>query len=400
MLETLYSIHTETVRNVPSHFKRYLYNNINWESRALCIRGARGVGKTTLLLQYYHEKYGSPEKCLYISADNLHVAANGLYDTAREYFKYGGEALIIDEIHKYPEWSVELKNILDTFRQKQILVSGSSSLNLIKGKSDLSRRLVYHELKGLSFREFLELDENVKIPSCKFSEIISNHTALCSKIIEQTTILKSFKNYLDYGYYPFFVEDKQAYTQKVLNIIEKTIFEDVAAVFNISQTKIPAIKKLLWLISTSSPFTPNIDKLSRELAISREYVYHYIEYLAQAGIITNLYSDNRGFALIRKPGKILMENPSLLNAAAGHVNAQSETGTMRETFFANQVSPFYTLNLHDKVDFIVEKEFIIEVGGTSKKPATYGIKDLITAIDNIEIGSDKRIPLYLFGFLY
>lgn len=400
MLEDIISIHAETVKNVPLETRRSLYQKINWQSRALCIRGARGVGKTTMLLQYYHEKYGHPDKCLYISADNLHVIAKGLYDITREYFKYGGEAVIIDEIHKYPGWALELKNILDTYRSKQVLISGSSSLNLLKGRNDLSRRLVYYELKGLSFREFIQFDEKQEFKPVQFRDLLLKHVRLASDITARMTILKSFRDYLEYGYYPFFLEDKRDYMQKVLNIIEKTIFEDIAAVFNVSPPKIPVLKKLLWLIATSSPFTPNIDRLSRDLAISREYVYHYIEYLEQAGLIVNLRKAVRGSALVRKPGKIFMENPSLLKATAGQIRGKAEHGTVGETFFACQIAPVLELGLHDKADFIVDGKYVIEVGGSSKRPAKYDISDLITAVDNVEIGAGKRIPLYLFGFLY
>jgi uncharacterized protein len=204
MLEELFYIHQQVVKNVPLRLKRYLYQHIHWAGRGICLRGPRGTGKTTLLLQYYHEKYGSAEKCLYISADNVQVAAVGLFAIAQEYFKYGGQALILDEIHKYPGWAQELKNILDTYKNRQILVSGSSSLNPVLGKYDLSRRLVYYELKGLSFREFLAFNGDRHFPARELPYILKHHAVLAEEISRQTVILKNFREYLRTGYYPFF----------------------------------------------------------------------------------------------------------------------------------------------------------------------------------------------------
>lgn len=401
MFEELFYIHHNTVKNVPLKFKRYFYELIDWDVNHLCLTGARGVGKTTLLLQHYHEKYGDIEKCLYISADNVEVSAVGLFKTASEYFKTGGEALIIDEIHKYPNWPVELKNIIDTFKGKKIMVSGSSSLNLQKGKADLSRRLVYHELKGLSFREYLELKNGLCFPPLPLKEILNSHLKYARRISNNLAVLKEFKQYLVSGYYPFFIEGTNVYLQKVLSIIEKVLYEDVAPIANIKSSNLNALKKILWIVATSAPFRTNIEKLSRELGISKEYVYYYIDSLEKAGLITGMRPKGRGFKLTRKPARLFIENTNLLSAIAGSLGAESERGTVRETFFVNQLKDNVRIDLSERGDFTVDSKYVLEIGGRGKGFGQITREhNSYVAADGLEIGAGNKIPLYLFGFLY
>ncbi len=401
MLEELFYMHNRVVMNVPLKFQRYLYERIDWDSPAVCITGARGVGKTTLLIQHYHEKYGDVEQCLYISADNIEVAANGLLNTAKEYFKYGGLALIIDEVHKYPDWQQELKNILDTFKDKKIFVSGSSSLGLKSTKADLSRRLDSYDLGGLSFREYLELKEGLVIAPVSLEKLLKDHVSMAQKIAHQGSILRSFKHYLTGGYYPFFMESESAYLSKVLNIIEKVLYEDVVIDGKVKASNVPVLKKILWLLATSSSFTVNINKMSRDLAISREYVYEYINYLESAGLIHCLHSTGKGYALVRKPQKMFLRNPNLLVAINSHLRSASEQGSLRETFFVDQLSTITGVSPDDRGDFMLADKYVVEVGGSGKSfRQVRGLKDAYLAVDGIEIGQGNRIPLYMFGFLY
>ena len=401
MLEKPFAIHNNTVKNVPLEFRRYLYPRIDWKSNAICVTGARGVGKTTMLLQYYHDHYADVEKCLYISADNPEAAGEGLFNLASEYFNFGGQALIIDEIHKYPDWQTELKNIIDTFRGKQLLVSGSSSLNLKKGKADLSRRFAYYDLKGLSFREYLALKRSKTFPAIKLGDMLNGHIKHAQAISAHANVLREFRDYLSGGYYPFFLESESAYLQKVLNIIEKTLYEDVAVIGNMKPANITAIKKILWLIAGAASFEPNIDKLSRELGISKEYVYRYLDYLEQAGIVTALRSGAKGYKFLRKPEKLYLENTSLLAAVNGSLKLEAEQGAVRETFFINQVSVTDRVTTAEKGDFAVNGSLIFEIGGSGKTTKQVkGVKNSYLALDKMEIGAGNRIPLYLFGFLY
>ncbi|MCX5783436.1 MAG: AAA family ATPase [Elusimicrobia bacterium] len=401
MFDKLFSIHNSSVKNTPLIFKRYLYSGIDWKSDAICVSGARGTGKTTMLLQHYHERYGDAEKCLYISADNVEAVSAGLFNIASEYFAMGGHALIIDEVHKYSNWQVELKNIADTFKGKKILVSGSSSISLKRGKADLSRRFVYYDLKGLSFREYLELKEGKAFPALKLKDILLRHVKYAQNISRQRAVLKDFRNYLISGYYPFFIEGESVYAQKVLNVIEKTLYEDVAIMGNIKPATVVVLKKILWLIAGATAFSPNIDKLSRELGISKEYVYHYLEYLERAGIIAALLADGKGYKMVRKPAKLFLDNTNLLAVINGSLKLESEQGAVRETFFVNQVSACERITSAEKGDFRVNNNLVFEVGGRNKTSRQIqAVKNSYLALDKTEIGAGNKIPLYLFGFLY
>lgn len=401
MLEKLFFIHKNTLKNIPLKFKRYLYNIVDWKVRCICITGARGRGKTTMLMQYIHENYSNVEDCLYISADNVEVSADGLYKIAGEYFSYGGKALVIDEIHKYPSWQIELKNIIDTFGDKKIIISGSSSLDLKRGKADLSRRLSYYDLKGMSFREYLNIVKNISVEPVKLESILQNHVKISQSLLKHGSILKFFNEYLKYGYYPFITEGESTYLQKVLGIIEKVFYEDIATTGNLKQKSIVVLKKLLWVIAASSPFTVNIDKLSREIGISKVSIYAYLEYLEDAGLLSGIYADAKGFKFIRKPAKLFVENTNLLAALCGSLRSEGELGTLRETFFVNQLNQGHKVNSSDKGDFFVDSKYTFEIGGKDKGlKQIKGVKNSFIAADRIEIGHDTKIPLYLFGFLY
>jgi predicted AAA+ superfamily ATPase len=401
MLEELFFIHQKTVEDTPLDFRRYLYDRIDWKAQAVCVMGPRGVGKTTLLLQHYHEIYHNVEKCLYVSADNVEVAALGLFQVAKEYFQYGGDALIIDEIHKYPQWQSELKSILDTFRKKKVFVSGSSSLALQESKVDLSRRLVYYSLKGLSFREYLTLKEKIAAPLVSLADIFSHHVALAGKISSGVPVLKYFKYYLSGGYYPFFVEGEATYYSKLLNIIEKALYEDVAALGNLKRSNILILKKMLWLIAGSGPFTVNIEKMSRELKLSKEYVYSYLEYLQGAGLISCLRPGGKGYVSARKPEKIYIQDPNLLGVLHHQLMSERDQGALRETFFVNQLQGVSKITTSPKGDFLLADKYTVEVGGKDKGfDQIKEVKEAYVAADRMEIGAGKKIPLYLFGMLY
>jgi predicted AAA+ superfamily ATPase len=401
MLDEIFAVHSNVVKKVGYDKKRYAWETINWNSRAQCITGGRGTGKTTLILQYYKEKYNNPEKCLYISGDNILVSSKGLFSIAMEYFSLGGDGLIIDEVHKYPNWSQEVKNIYDTFGDKKLILSGSSTVDLKKARYDLSRRVVYNRLDGLSFREFLNFAYDIKVEKVPLEAILRNHYDIASDILGKGPILKYFNEYLTYGYYPFFLEELQDFNNKLFGIIEKVLYEDIGAAYNLPQAKIPVLKKMLLLIATSHPFVPNIDGMATELGISRPTVYNYIDILSNAGLISLVRPGGKGSAAIRKPGKIYFENTNLLNVIAGSIRTEAQIGTLRETFFNNQLSHLFDVSLHKKADMVVDDKLIFEIGGPSKK--TDQIKNeenAYLAVDGVEYGSPKRIPLYLFGLLY
>jgi predicted AAA+ superfamily ATPase len=401
MLEELIRIHLAKVAEIKSDFQRYLYKQINWKERLIGIIGARGVGKTTLILQYYKENYKTPEDCLYISCDNVMVISEGLLNIAKNFFALGGKALLLDEIHKYPSWSQELKNIYDSFPNKQIVFSGSSSLDIIKGKYDLSRRAVIYQLIGLSFREYLRLELGLNIERLDLEEILRDHARIAARIIAKIPVLKYFKKYLQFGYYPFYLEGMDSYYQKINNVIEKIVYEDIPSVFPIKLSSVPVLKKIIYLIATSQPFSPNIERMSSALRVSKEYIYLYLDYLSSAGLFNSLYPTGVGFRMIRKPSKIYLENPNLSYTLGEKERLPLATGAIRECFFLNQVGKDHRISYPKKGDFLVDEKFIFEIGGKNKGSLSIkGKTKSFLALDDLEIGFKNRIPLYLFGFLY
>lgn len=401
MLNELYEIQMTIVKALNSPFKRYLFEEIKWNTRMFAITGARGTGKTTLLLQYFKENYSSPEECLYISADNIRVVSFGLFNIADNFNKYGGNMLMIDEIHKYPNWAQELKNIYDSFPKLNIIISGSSTSAIVKGRSDLSRRVVVYDLKGLSFREFLSLETKTPLKKFKLEEILKDHGKIAAEITGTTRVLKHFKNYLTYGYYPFFLEDKDLYSGKLNNVIDKVLYEDIPTFFSIKTSSIPVLKKLIYLVATSQPFTPNVEKISSQLGVSREYIYHFIEYLERSGIFSLIFPNASGFKLVRKAQKIYLENPNLFFTLLEKEGLKAEEGAIREAFFINQLKPRHNILAGKEADFLVDNKYTFEIGGKNKdEHQIKGTSNAFIVSDGIETGSKNRIPLWLMGFLY
>lgn len=405
MIEKLIEIHLSLVQEAKKiSFKRYLYSRINWRNRLTGVIGARGVGKTTLILQYYLANFDTPQDCLYVSADNINVAGKGLYNLAEEFFKFGGKVIIIDEAQKYPDWQQELKNIYDSFPLKKIIFSGSSSINILKGKADLSRRAVFYNLRGLSFREFLILRLNKPFEPLSLEDLLHNHTKIAGDISCEIPVLKYFKEYLKFGYYPFFKEGIDVFYAKLGNVVEKVFYEDIPLAFNIKPATVHSLKKLFFLVATSQPFIPNISRISSQLGISKEYIYAYIEELQKAGLFTLLYSREKGFKLLRKPQKIYLENPNLFALVGEEEGFSVERGSIRETFFMNQLSFAVKLYSSETADFIDAKERLFEIGGKNKPghdSRAISLKsNYFAACDDMTVGFKNKIPLWLFGFLY
>jgi hypothetical protein len=294
-----------------------------------------------------------------------------------------------------------LKSILDTYKDRQVIFSASSSLDLHKSKTDLSRRVVYHRLAGLSFREYLHLSESIQLPVLSLEEILKTHVSICDGL-KGLQILKSFREYLQHGYYPFFLEGTEDYLLKVNNIIQKVLFEDIAIVYNLKQTTLPILRKLLWLVATSKGLKPNIDRISKDLEVSRDVLYNCLEYLNNSGLLHNLYPSEKGLKLVRKPGKIFLDNTNLLHAIHGALQFDTDFGAIRETFFANQLAnSTMPISLHKRADFLIDSQYVVEIGGPNKgSKQIKGLEEAYLAIDGAEIGFGKKIPLYLFGFLY
>jgi len=402
-LSDFFSIQTNLIRLAPKGTTRSLYEKISWKNRLLGVVGGRGTGKSTLLLQHLamNSSLGQQES-LYLSADSVKVEGLGLYEIISDYFRLGGREVIIDEIHKYQKWPQVIKNVYDAFPEGQIRFSGSSALALQLGKTDLSRRAVFYNLPGLSFREYLSFTGYGQFPSVELNRLVKDHAALASQAMEKGTILGHFYDYLGHGIYPFFLEGLDEYTEKLKNIIEKILFEDIVAATNARASSIYVLKRILWLVATSQPFEPNVEKISRSLGISKPTLYGYLEYLERAGLIAGVMPYARGHKLIRKPAKLYIDNTNLLKAIGEEVRANDPLGTLRESFFQHQIrSAGYRISVPPKADFLVEDKYVIEIGGKSKgKKQIKEQNDAYIVRDDIEVGYGNVIPLWLFGFLY
>lgn len=380
---------------------RYLVDKIDWSNRLIGIKGARGSGKTTLLLQTLKRLNTSKESSepLYVSLDNLYFLENTLIDLAQEFVLLGGTHLFLDEVHKYPNWSRELKLIYDQFPKLKTVFTSSSILEIYKGESDLSRRVVTYHLKELSFREFLYLEKNIDLPKIKLEELLRNHKKIAREISEKTThIIKHFNYYLKYGAYPYYLENKDSYLQKLNQTIALILEIDLNAVENITYQDSLKIKKLLVAIAQSAPFTPNVSKLSERLGVQRVFLIHALRLLNRADLVMELYKPTTGIGAFTKPEKLYLNNSNLVYAL-GKENI--ETGTLRETFFANQMKHIHEVHLAEKGDFLIDRTYTFEIGGKNKKTKQIkGVPNSFVVRDDMEVGSLNIIPLYLFGFLY
>ena len=397
-MENLFKLQEILLANTSS-YKRYLLDKINWSDRLIALKGARGSGKTTLLLQQIKFNLKKEDIALYASLDNLYFLENTLLDLAEDFVLQGGTHLFLDEVHKYPNWSREIKLIYDQFPNLKTTFTSSSMLEIYKGESDLSRRAVSYFLKELSFREFIYFEKQLELPTYSLNEILENHQKIAREIIAVLpTPIKEFKNYLEYGNYPYFIENKESYLMKLTQTIQLILELDLSAIENISYDDSRKIKKLLVAIAQSVPFTPNISKLSERLGISRVFLINGLKLLNRADLIMELYTPTKGIGALTKPEKLYLNNTNLIFALA---KEQASVGTLRETFFANQMKHIHEIHLAEKGDFIINKKYTFEIGGKNKLTKQIkGINDSFLVRDDLEIGTLNIIPLYLFGFMY
>ena len=395
MIHTFQRRFYNLLQNLNITYKRYLFNKIDFSEKLIGIIGARGVGKTTLLLQYLKENSLPLNKKLYINVEFLEYSFLKLYDLAEEFEKKGGKVLVIDEIHKYPDFEKELKLIYDTLNL-QIIFTGSSAIKLEHSKADLSRRAIIYKMNNLSFREFLELKTQNNFSHFSLEEILKNHIEIAFEITSKIKPFEFFEEYLKMGVYPFYFENKNNYYLKLQESINATIEYDLPFVFDIKPINTIKLKQLVYLICSSEPFELNITKLASKIEINRNTLYQYLYYLHRGDIFILLDSKTRGDNIFVKPQKVYLKNTNLNYCYC----ETQQIGTIRETFFANQLFE-HNLLYPKKGDFLVDNKYIFEIGGKNKtKKQIKDIENSFVIQDNIEIGSDKIIPLWLFGFLY
>jgi hypothetical protein len=397
-METLKQKFYEKYGNTQIETIRNFINTIDWSDRLIGIKGSRGVGKTTLLLQYIKQNYQPGNKVLFVSLDDFYFTDNRIYDLADGFYKKGGELLAIDEVHRYPEWALELKNIYDDMPGLKIIFTGSSLLHLHKAKADLSRRAVMYQMPGLSFREFLSFENKTDFPIYSLDEVIQNHVGIALDVLKKIKPFAYFDNYLNYGYYPFYLENKNSFHQKLNETLLTVLEVDIPQFELIQSSNIIYLKKMLKIISRSVPFKPNMNVLSERAGISLNTMKTYLKYLNDAKLISMLYFQEKGINSLNKPEKIFLENTNLIYNLAENI---PNLGNIRETFFLNQTEKTHQVNASKQSDFIIDNKYTFETGGINKsQKQIIGIENAFIVKDNIEIGSDNIIPLWLFGFLY
>ncbi len=395
MFDRFQNIFYNLLQITKTTYKRYLFHKINFDQKMIGIVGARGVGKTTLLLQYLQANKLPLHKKLYISAEFLEYSNLRLFEFAQEFEKRGGELLAIDEIHKYPNFEQELKLIYDMLSIKTIF-TGSSAIKLEHSKADLSRRAVLYKMNNLSFREFLELKTGKELLAYSLEEILQQHIDIAFEITSKIKPYEFFEEYLRYGAYPFYFENKGTYEIKLQESINATIESDLPFLFDIKPINTIKLKQLVYLICQSEPFELNLTKLAQRIDINRNTLYQYLYYLAKGDVFILLDAKTRGDNIFVKPQKIYLHNPNLNHCYCD----EQKKGTIRETFFANQLS-FHTLRYPSKGDFLVDERYVFEIGGKNKgKSQIQNIPNSFLVKDDIEIGHGNVIPLWLFGFLY
>jgi uncharacterized protein len=411
MIEDLFRLSQNFLTIYDRKYVRYFIKSNPLQNRFSIIVGQRGVGKTTAIIQFILKSFESDlftSKALYVQTDHFLVANQPIYEIAEQFYNLGGELICFDEIHKYADWAGELKSIHDTFPKLKIIASGSSALEIYRGSHDLSRRAVVYRMFGMSLREYIELTTDLELKSFTLEEIIKNHPVIAleiTKILERKKkkILALFREYLEYGYYPYFLDykDKRLFYLTLEQNIRTTLENDLMAIYpSLTGNTVKKLKKLLAVIAASVPFTPDLKKIKTLLDIGDERTLKtYLKYLEDAGVILTVSKNGRGLRSLGKPEKIYLNNPNLIQALVG--SSQTNRGTIRETFFLNMIQNLYEVSLPARGDFRVGEKYTFEVGG--RKKTFEQIKDLpdsYLAVDDLEVGIRNRIPIWLFGFLY
>lgn len=389
-MERLYEFFYRKLKNTPVEFFRYKYNQIKWESRAFGLVGPRGVGKSTMLLQYIKQNLDTKDT-LYVSADNLYFAEHKLVDLADRFVKMGGKHLFIDEIHKYEGWSRELKQIYDSYDDLQIVISGSSILDIYKGMADLSRRMPIYEMQGLSFREYLRLFHGIDVPVYSLKDILT-HKAVISGVEHP---LPLFHDYLKRGYYPFGRDAE--FEIELMQVINQTMEIDIPMHIKTNISVGRKLKSLIMVVSKSVPFKPVMQKLADVTGISRNDIPDYLIYMERAGMISQLRNATGGLRGLGKVEKLYLDNTNLIYTLAPE---RADIGNVRETFFMNQTRVCNDVRSSDISDFEIDGK-VFEIGGRKKgQKQIESADDGYIVKDDIESGYANVIPLWTFGLNY
>jgi len=386
------------VSSVSLDFKRYLFDVIPWNNRLIGIKGARGTGKTTLLLQWIKEQDLPTEKAAYFSLDDLYFTSHSLKETVSTFYKNGGQILVLDEVHKYKNWSQEIKNCYDFYPELKIVFTGSSIIDITKQEGDLSRRALLFELVGLSFREYLKMLHIVDLPILNLQELLFHSAEIKKKIPVGFRPNQHFSHYLHVGYYPFGLADTTSIHQRINQLIRTIVEIDLAELKDFDIRNAKKMLQLIYVIAQQVPFKPNISNLAIKTGIHRNSLNSYLYYLDQAKIISLVFQAGNSIAILQKPEKIVLNNTTLLYALS---EEKALVGTLRETFFVSQLQTIHRVNVSKQADFLVDGTYTFEVGGKGKgQKQLEGLENAWIVKDDIELPMLNTIPLWMFGLLY
>lgn len=387
----------QRMRRLPLKHTRPLLHALPEGERLIGIKGARGSGKTTLLLQYAHLMLPHNEQVLYITLDDPHFQQQSIEEFTRLFVLGGGTVLLMDEVHRLPDWGRSLKFIYDQYPELKVLFTASSVLQITEKEADLGRRGIFRELPGLSFREYLNWQHGLNISSLDLPTLLQKHSELAADLSSQFKPLVHFKNYLEQGYYPFQIENPATYLEKLRENVRITIESDIRSYMTISADTINLLLKLTAILADSVPFTPNISKLAERMGTTRNTVISLLEYLEKGRIVHRLFRSGHGIGRMQKPDKIYLDNPNLMHALSWK---QANVGALRETFVVSQLRPVHDVRLGQAADFIIDQQFEMEIGGKDKKAGQLSRSEhSYLILDQTEIGYGKKIPVWLLGLV-
>ncbi len=398
-METLIKKHKILLSQVNMEIVRDAMNTINWDSKLVAIRGSRGVGKTTLMRQYIRLKYGtSAGEALYCAMDSIYFSSHSLLDLAEKFHLAGGRHLFLDEVHKYPTWSKEIKEINDLYADMKICFTGSSLLQILNADADLSRRVLSYNMSGLSFREYLRFYHNIDLPAHPLHEILSNADNICQAVCNVCSPIPLFNSYLRAGYYPFFDGNEEEYYSRIENVVSFIIDQELTQFCNVEPAYTRKLKAMILYLCNNLPYEVNISKLAMYLEINKTTVLNYLAAMQRAELITLLYCDNMSVTKMQKPDKIFIHNTNILNALGNNPNI----GTIRECFVVNQLMHKHTVEYSKQHgDFLIDGKIIFEVGGKDKTFAQIAdIGNSYVLADDMEFPMGKKLPIWLMGMEY
>lgn len=396
-LQTLFNNYHRKIAKIDTRFKRYLYSLINWDARIIGIKGSRGVGKTTMLLQHILLNYTDIDKTLYVSLDDLWFTTHSLIDLVDWADQHGMTRLYLDEVHRYEKWSETLKNIYDSYPDMSIVYTSSSLLMMDNAKVDLSRRQSTYTLYGMSFREYLEFEGILRLEAIPLEGLLERHVQHAMQIVKEIKVASHFENYLAHGYYPYYREAGDDFPSRLRETVSVVIENDLPSVEKMSFETLQKVKKLVMIISERVPFEPNMSELWHQLVTNNDLGLRMLYALDRSQILMLLTSKAKNYKFLYKPDKIFLGNPNLMHVLCPNVHKGNE----RETYFCSQLSVLHDVKHPLKGDFLVDDRYLFEVGGRRKSfEQIADVPDSFLAVDDTEVGHGNRIPLWMFGFTY